>query len=156
MQASDSEDAIVEQLELSAPPERVFRALTDPRELAAWWGDSRMYVCDRWNLDLRVGGRWRATGHSARGGTFAVEGEFLEIDAPRTLVYTWKPDWIEVPSTTIRIVLEAIPVGTRLTWTQRGFAGYPKALADQRGGLPSVLAWLRGFVEHSETVGSRR
>ena len=152
----DNEDAIVETIEISAPPERVFRALTDTRELTAWWGDERMYACDRWELDLRVGGRWRAIGHSVRGGSFQVEGEFLEIDPPRVLSYTWKPDWVEVPATIIRIELEAIPAGTRLTWTQSGFSGYPRALADQRSGLPSVLSWLRAFLELAETVASRR
>lgn len=156
MAGRDTDDAIVETIEIAAPPARVFRALTDPRELAAWWGDERMYACDRWELDLRVGGRWRATGHSVRGGTFKVEGEFLEIEPPRVLSYSWKPDWVEAPATVIRIALEPIASGTRLIWTQTGFSGHPRALADQRGGLPGVLGWLRGFVERAETVASRR
>jgi hypothetical protein len=32
-------DAIVGEVEVAAPPERVFRALTDPAQLIRWWGD---------------------------------------------------------------------------------------------------------------------
>ena len=35
MQAQDKGDAVVLEIEIDASPERVFRALTDPRELSA-------------------------------------------------------------------------------------------------------------------------
>jgi uncharacterized protein YndB with AHSA1/START domain len=72
--AYDPEDAVVEEVFINAPPERVFTALTDPKELLAWWGDPGAYWCTNWTLDLRVGGRWRCEGASQRGGAFHVEG----------------------------------------------------------------------------------
>jgi uncharacterized protein YndB with AHSA1/START domain len=145
-------DVVEERIFIEAPPERVFRALTTPEELIAWWGDPREYRCTSWTLDLRVGGRWRSEGDGAAGGRFTVEGEFLEIEPPRVLAFTWSPSWVEVPPTRVRIVLEARPGGTHLTWTHSGFAGYPRALAAHRGGLPSVVGWLRAFVEEGRTV----
>ncbi len=32
------QDAVSQEIEIAAPPERVFRALTDPKQLFAWWG----------------------------------------------------------------------------------------------------------------------
>lgn len=152
----DAEDRVVETIELAASPERVFRALTDPGELAAWWGDPRMYVTERWELELRVGGRWRCTGRGAQGGLFEVEGEYLELDPPRVVAFTWRPSWVDVPPTVVRIVLEPTPSGTRLTWTHSGFVGYPRALADHRFGLPAVLGWLRAFLERPERPAESR
>jgi uncharacterized protein YndB with AHSA1/START domain len=40
-----SDDAIVEEVFIEAPPERVYRALTEPSELLQWWGDPNVYLC---------------------------------------------------------------------------------------------------------------
>jgi len=34
------DESIVGEVEVAAPPERVFAGLTDPAELAVWWGSS--------------------------------------------------------------------------------------------------------------------
>lgn len=141
------DDAIVETIEIAAPPERVFRALTTPEELLAWWGSPESYRCETWELDLAVGGRWKSTGTGGGGRPFAVSGEFLEIDPPRLVVYTWEPSWVEIPPTRVRIELEEVPGGTRVVWTHSGFAGYPQAFEDHRGGLPHVVGWLKGYAE---------
>jgi len=140
-------DAIVETIEIAAPPERVFRALTTPEELLAWWGSPETYRCESWHLDLRVGGHWQCSGTNASGRAFGVAGEYLEIDAPRRLAYTWQPSWVEARQTTVRIELERTPAGTRLTWTHSGFAAFPRALEDHRQGLPSVVGWLKQHAE---------
>ena len=49
------------------------------------------YRTTDWDSDLRVGGRWRATGRSKDGQAFSVEGEYLELEPPRKLVQSWKP-----------------------------------------------------------------
>ena len=40
-------------------------------------------------VDLRVGGRYRIRMKSPDGETFNAVGEYLEIDRPNRLVYTW-------------------------------------------------------------------
>lgn len=144
-----ADDAIVETIEIAAPPERVFRALTTPEELLAWWGSPDSYRCETWELDLTVGGRWKSTGSGGGGNRFEVWGEFLEIDPPRLVAYTWNPSWAEVPPTTVRIELHEIPSGTRVVWSHSGFAGYPKAFEDHRTGLPHVVGWLKGYAEEA-------
>ena len=36
-QITPDQDAIVTEIEIAAPPERVFQALTDPAQLMLWW-----------------------------------------------------------------------------------------------------------------------
>jgi len=43
---------IVGGVEVAASPERVYAALTDPAELAAWWGDGDAYRTFDWESDL--------------------------------------------------------------------------------------------------------
>jgi glutathione S-transferase len=71
-----------------APRARVWAALTDPRELASWWGP-RGFSCARCDVDLRVGGRYRIEMVSGEGNVFALEGEYRELRAPERLVFTW-------------------------------------------------------------------
>ena len=147
--SAPSADQIREEVVLRAPAARVWRALTDPAELLAWWGDPSAYQCTRWTFLPVPGAPWSAEGINAGGGSFRVEGEILEAVAPQVLAYTWKPSWIPVPPTTVRITLEPVTGGTRLVWIHSGFAGHPQALDDHRGGLPTVIRWLARFVDGS-------
>ena len=47
--------AIAGELWLAAPPSRVFRALTTPELLEAWWGDESVYTTHDWQLRPDVG-----------------------------------------------------------------------------------------------------
>src|SRR5689334_5229255 len=88
-----AEGTILATVDIAAPPERVFRALTDANEMVTWWGSPELYRLTEWRADLRPGGQWKSTGVGADGKPFSVGGEFLEIDPPRRLVHTWSPDW---------------------------------------------------------------
>jgi uncharacterized protein YndB with AHSA1/START domain len=138
---------IREKIFIAASPERLFGALTEPEQLLAWWGDPRQYQCTSWTSDLKVGGAWRSEGTSVGGNPFTVDGVFVEIDRPRVLAFTWHASWTPGPVLTARITLEPADGGTWVTWTMSGFKGHPEALAAHRGGLPSVLAWLRAYAE---------
>jgi uncharacterized protein YndB with AHSA1/START domain len=53
-----TERQIVRSIDIAALPERVFRALTEPAELRAWWGDPTSHPSLHWQIDLRPGGKW--------------------------------------------------------------------------------------------------
>jgi uncharacterized protein YndB with AHSA1/START domain len=86
------QDAIVSEIEIDAPPARVFKALTDAKELMLWFNNPSCPV-KFWNMDARLGGRYS---YETRKGTvvvnsvdeFECHGEITEIDPPRLLVYT--------------------------------------------------------------------
>jgi len=136
---------ILATVEIAAPPPRVFRALTTPDEIVRWWGSDTTYRTNEWKQDLRVGGRWRATGLGADGVPFAVEGEFLEITAPHTLVHSWKPEWDDGHASRVTYRLEAIEGGTRVTVRHEGFGDRRESCASHARGWESVLGWLADF-----------
>jgi uncharacterized protein YndB with AHSA1/START domain len=82
----------------SAPPERVFRAWTSAEELRVWFGPGA-YSAPHVELDLRVGGRYRIGMQPPEGEIFYLAGEYVEIDPPRKLVFTWQ--WEGDPAVTL-------------------------------------------------------
>lgn len=144
--ADVSQGIILADVELAATPERVFAALTRADEVPAWWGSEQEYQTTSWSADVRVGGKWRAEGRGADGKPFTVGGEFREVDPPRRLVFTWKPDW-DTAITTVSYLLEANGGGTRLTLRHDGFAGRVEALRGHTQGWELVLGWLDGHLQ---------
>jgi uncharacterized protein YndB with AHSA1/START domain len=89
--AADQEVLITRVFE--APRERVFRAWTDPDEVAAWYGPEHMDTPrERIQIDLRVGGRYELTMvQRGGGGEFAVGYEILELVEPELIVLRSDP-----------------------------------------------------------------
>jgi uncharacterized protein YndB with AHSA1/START domain len=138
---------ILASVDIAVTAERVFSALTNPEEVVRWWGSDELYRTKTWTSELKVGGSWRADGVSADGTPFGVTGEYLEIDPPRKLVQTWKPDWDRGLVTTLTYLLEPIADGTRLTVRHEGFLGRAESCRGHAEGWTKVLAWLTAHVE---------
>jgi uncharacterized protein YndB with AHSA1/START domain len=145
-----TERQIVESIEIAVAPEHVFRALTDPEALMAWWGDPTSYPATHWEMDLRVGGKWLSRWKNlADGSEFALGGEVLEIRSPHLLVVSW---WDErypgVEPTTVRYEIERLPNGgSRVRVTHTGFEGMRPDFDDYNGGWSMVLSSLRRYFE---------
>ncbi len=97
-----SQGEILATVEIAAPPERVFRALTS-KEIIDWWARPGVFDTREWTGDVRKGGRWRASG-VARGQPYVLEGEFLEVQPPTKLVHTWQRVGMPGAPTTSRCV----------------------------------------------------
>lgn len=155
--ASNLADELVSQIHIAAQPERVFQALVDPRQVLQWWGgkgQGQSYRCTKFEADLRVGGKWSTQGISGETGMFEVTGEYLEIDPPRLLVYTWTASWTGPATTTVRWELEPSGQGTLVTIRHTGLAKHPE-LAQSYRGWPMILGWLQAFVQTGETAEAR-
>ena len=76
-----------------APRERVFRAWTDPDQVAAWYGPEQFDTPrERIRIDLRVGGRYELTMvRRDGGGEFAVGYEIVELVEPELIVLRSDP-----------------------------------------------------------------
>jgi uncharacterized protein YndB with AHSA1/START domain len=68
------------------PRNHVFKAWTDPKQLAQWWGPDRFTnpVCE---LDVRVGGAILIHMRAPDGTIYPMTGTFREIVPPERLVF---------------------------------------------------------------------
>lgn len=148
------QDAIVSEIQIAAPPERVFRALSDTNELKRWFSGGPNCPEKAWKMDARVGGQYSYTmpkGSITLNGVSELEchGEILEFDPPWLLVYTWIANWHDDTSraTIVRWELEKKGSGTLVKVTHSGLATLPIAREDYSGGWPGVVQMLKQFVE---------
>lgn len=148
-------DAVLAEIHIAAPPDRVFQAITDPRQLLNWWGQSDKYRHTSWSGDIRPGGSWRSEGVGADGQTYHVTGEYLEVDPPHLLVYTWVASFTSHPKSFVRWELKPSAGGTLVNVRHSGFAGAPEEAKKYSGGWPTVLSWMQVFIERGETVDTR-
>ena len=147
--ADVSTGIILADIEINAPPERVFTALTSA-EITQWWGDDDTYKTTAWHSDLRPGGHWKATGMGADGLAFSVQGEYLSIEPARRIVQTWRPDWDDGQTTTVTYSLTPTPQGTRLTVRHEGFTTEQAASCESHAqGWELVLNWLQRWAKPS-------
>jgi len=125
---------------LAFPPERIWRALTDPAALAAWFWPERFDTTVA--ADVRVGGRYRIDGP---GAGMAVSGEYVAVEPPNRLVFTWSWDG-EADETLVSVELTPSEAGTELLLTHARFAddterdNHAKGWADCLDRLPDWLA----------------
>ncbi len=70
-----------------APRELVFKAWTDPKQVAQWWGPNGFTnpVCE---LEVRPGGAIRIDMRGPDGVVYPMRGVFHEIVEPERLVFT--------------------------------------------------------------------
>src|SRR5215469_10761092 len=101
---------------IAAPRERIFEALTDPKQAVRWWGQNDRYHLSEFIIDARLGGKWSTSGGSMKMGDIKVHGEFIEFDPPRRLSYTWISSWLP-KDTTVVWELEAHHGGTLVKLT---------------------------------------
>jgi uncharacterized protein YndB with AHSA1/START domain len=107
------ENVVRRELSISSPREEVWEALTDPGQLAAWFGAEV-------EIDPRPGGpvRFRWPGRHERRGL--VE----EVDAPHRLTFRWREladtgsGFAAGRATTVTFTLEPDGEGTRLVLTE--------------------------------------
>jgi len=99
-------------VDLVHPPERVWRALTDRRQLAIWFMET--------DLEPRPGAVGRAFPSGISGFTGPFDIEVASVAAERLLVMRWRGDQLHAE---MRWELEEIDGGTRLRISQSGFLG---------------------------------
>lgn len=135
---------ITRTIDINAPAEKVWAALTEPDLIAQWFGDT----CE---FDATPGGTG-AFGWTEHGGEFRVVVE--RADRPKTLVYRWAREFGVDPapgnSTLVRFDLAEIAGGTRLSLVETGFEELndPQGAHDGNvGGWRAELAELVEFVE---------
>lgn len=150
---TSDQDAIIAEIQISAPPERVFSALSDAEQLQQWFGSDECPV-KFWQFDARMDGAYRyetEVGNIVVNGVreFKCHGHVTEFDPPKTLAYTWFANWHDdnTARTVVRWELSPNNDGTHVKVTHSGLGHLPVARKDYSGGWPEVVQSLRKFVE---------
>ncbi|SOE09711.1 Uncharacterized conserved protein YndB, AHSA1/START domain [Streptomyces sp. 2323.1] len=134
---------------LRAPRSVVFRGLTEPEELAKWWGPDG-FSTPSVESDLRPGGGYRIAMQPPEGDLFHLVGEFLEVAPPERLSYTfrWEDPDPEDRETVVTLSLRDIGgTATELVFTQGDFATAQRRALHEEG-------WTQGLDKLEELLSS--
>ena len=146
-------DTVVSEIDVEAPPERVFKAISDADQLKLWFTNPE---CPQkfWKMDAQLGGKYSyatAKGSVVVNGVnqFECHGQIIECDPPRVLAYTWIANWHDDAErrTVVRWELTKKGSGTHVKVSHSGLANLPVARKDYTGGWPGVVEMLKKFVE---------
>ena len=85
--ANEMERELVLERVFDASRDLVFRAWTEPKHIAQWWGPKN-FTNTVETMDVRPGGAWRIVMHSPDGNSYPSQGEYREIVRPERLVFT--------------------------------------------------------------------
>jgi uncharacterized protein YndB with AHSA1/START domain len=147
MNSIDAEGAIIKEIVINSPAERIFAALTEPLERVKWWGLEGRFQAKEMESDLRVGGEWSMSGVGMGGKPFSIRGEYLAIERPCLVEFTWLANWEEgAPPSVVRFDLEEHDGATTVRLTHRRFASEKSRESYQ--GWPLLLASLQAHVEN--------
>ncbi|MET0542531.1 MAG: SRPBCC domain-containing protein [Variovorax sp.] len=119
-----------------APRSLVFAAWTTPEHLAHWSGPNG-FTTPHHQMDLRVGGRYRACLRDPQGTDHWVQGIYREIEAPRRLVMTH--GWTDAqgrptgPETLVTVTFAEQDGQTRMTFHQAPFESLESRDGHQEG-----------------------
>ncbi len=127
--------AITISRKLNVSPERAWKAWTDPKEIAQWWGPDGVTipVCE---IDLKVGGKFHIVMLAGKelgpmaGQRWPMQGIFKEITTAEKLVFTNQA--IDEAGTILiegltSVVFEKDGSGTKITITTSAEGKVPQA-----------------------------
>ena len=133
---------------LPAPRDRVFAAWTDASWLARWMspvGHARV------ECDPRPGGRLHVV-MVGDGREIEHVGEFLQVEPPHRLSFTWSSPYTGDRPSRVTIELAATDGGTELVLRHELLPA--SAAASHRGGWGSMLERLAGLLTTQEEAVS--
>ena len=141
MDAERDDDVISRTVTIAAPPEEVFEFFVDPDKMILWKAQAA------W-LEPRPGGLFRVDVN----GRSLARGQYVEIDPPRRVVFTWGWEGKDHPmpagSTTVEVTLRRVGDMTEVTLVHRGV---PRAERNRNAeGWDHYLPRLRRAVEVGE------
>ena len=101
---------------IKASPAKVYGAWTDPEKIMHWFGPHETVAGSvRAELDVRVGGRFRASFNTADGEYHQVGGVYREVVPNERLVFSWA--WHSTPERESLVTLTFKPDGDGTMFT---------------------------------------
>lgn len=146
--ASRSTVCVTRQFTASA--ERVFDAWLDPAKAGKFLFATAAGEMIRVEIDARVGGKF-AFVDRRDGGDIEHVGEYLEIDRPRRLVFTFSVPKFSAESTRVAIDIVPLESGCELTLTHEGVL--PDYASRTESGWGMILDGLRNQTDSGSGQG---
>lgn len=134
----DAGPVLVVRRHIEVPRERVFEAWLDSESLAQWMRPTDT-IRATVTVDPRVGGGFRIVMQGPAGGN-EHEGEYLAIEPPSLLSFTWSSRATDYTPTVVTIEFHERGTGTELVLTHRRLA--PKAVEGHRKGWTDIVRLL--------------
>ncbi len=131
---------LVVRREMAVPRERVFKAWLDSEGLAHWMRPGS-FTHATVTVDPRVGGGFRIVMEGRTDGCgYEHYGEYLAIEPPSLLSFTWISNATDHEPTVVTIEFHERGTGTELILTHRRLA--PKAVEAHREGWTDIVRLL--------------
>jgi uncharacterized protein YndB with AHSA1/START domain len=152
--SSPNEPVIVIERTFDAPRALVWVAITDPTQVARWYGGHGFTnpVCE---MDLRPGGAWRHVMQAPNGAQYSINSIFQEVAPPERLVWrTVKdPERDPAPPGSLNtITLEESGAQTKWTLVTRFDSIAERDLTASMGFGQMISMGLERLAEHLKTV----
>jgi uncharacterized protein YndB with AHSA1/START domain len=136
----ESDEVLVVRRVLPVERERVFAAWLDPVSLATWMrpGETTGAIVE---VDPRVGGRFRILMQQDQGGCgYEHQGEYLAIEPPSLLSFTWISAATDLRPTVVTVELHERGGATELVLTHRRLP--PERVDSHRRGWTDIVRLL--------------
>lgn len=152
MSATLADDELLITRDFDAPASLLFTLWTDVAHFSKWMGPEG-FDCQEAEIDLRIGGKYRAMIRSSEHGDNWFRGEYREIETPTRLVFTFK--WDEGPSsameTLVTITFRENANGvTTMTFHQTPFINVERR-DSHVGGWTSLFNRLAAYAAKQQT-----
>jgi uncharacterized protein YndB with AHSA1/START domain len=136
---NEAAPVLVVRRHLAAPRERVFDAWLDSESLAHWMRPEGFADADV-TVDSRVGGGFRIVMKGPAHGEVEHRGEYLAIEPPSLLSFTWISRHTDHRPTVVTVEFLERGTGTELVLTHRGLP--PAEIEGHRWGWTSIVRLL--------------
>jgi uncharacterized protein YndB with AHSA1/START domain len=139
---------LVVRRHMAIPRERVFEAWLDSESLAHWMRPAD-FTHATVSVDPRVGGGFRIVMEGRTdGGDYEHRGEYLAIEPPSLLSFTWVSKATDYTPTVVTIEFHERGSGTELVLTHQRLPA--KSLENHREGWTDILRLLEAALTRSQ------
>jgi uncharacterized protein YndB with AHSA1/START domain len=146
---TSAENSLTIRRTINALRQKVFDAWTQTDHLKNWWRANPKWSTEIAEVDLRVGGKYRlGMRDPEQDGPFVCCGEFVEVNSPEKVAYTWswESPGMDVGETLVTVEFIENGEATDLVLTHERFPNSEAATKHNQGWTACIEA-LVALVE---------
>ena len=145
-----------QDFEIACSAEAAFDGFTDAERILGWWHDRDAYRTVKWTSDLKEGGSWRAEFEAQEGSRFGAGGNYVVVERPERLDWTWRADWEPELEKMIRMTFTQHRAGVRMSVETMGHESAKQEQADLEAWSMIVTWFARSIAIAEGTTDARK